>query len=202
MEETTRALIIVDVQPTFCEGGALAVEGGNVVAEKIADFVQDNLDEYALIVTTQDWHINPGSHFSDTPDFMDTWPPHGIAGTPEAELHEAIASLPIDVEVKKGEYAAAYSGFEGTIGGDDGGEGLGAWLDAHDVDHVDAREQLLDERLGNGHPRIVPSRGHPAVPRGHWPAAPGPQPRRWKVSVKATPSRVLWALIVPPILAM
>lgn len=114
MEETTRALIIVDVQPTFCEGGALAVEGGNAVAEKIADFVQDNLDEYALIVTTQDWHINPGSHFSDTPDFVDTWPPHGVAGTPEAELHEAIASLPIDVEVKKGEYVAAYSGFEGT----------------------------------------------------------------------------------------
>ncbi len=118
MEETTRALIIVDVQPTFCEGGALAVEGGNAVAEKIADFVQDNLDEYALIVTTQDWHINPGSHFSDTPDFVDTWPPHGVAGTPEAELHEAIASLPIDVEVKKGEYAAAYSGFEGVDGRD------------------------------------------------------------------------------------
>ncbi|MFT3944586.1 MAG: isochorismatase family protein [Ancrocorticia sp.] len=118
MEETTRALIIVDVQPTFCEGGSLAVEGGNAVAEKIADFVQDNLDEYALIVTTQDWHINPGSHFSSTPDFVDTWPPHGVAGTPEAELHEAIASLPIDVEVKKGEYAAAYSGFEGVDGQD------------------------------------------------------------------------------------
>ncbi len=118
MEETTRALIIVDVQPTFCEGGALAVEGGNAIAEKIADFVQDNLDEYALIVTTQDWHINPGSHFSSAPDFVDTWPPHGVAGTPEAELHEAIASLPIDVEVKKGEYAAAYSGFEGVDGQD------------------------------------------------------------------------------------
>src|SRR5256885_9532106 len=49
---------------------------------------------------------------------------------------------------------------------------------SHDIDHVDAREQFLDERLGNGHPRIVPSRGHPAVPRGHWPAVPGPQPRR------------------------
>ena len=73
---------------------------------------------------------------------------------------------------------------------------------SHDIDHVDAREQFLDERLGNGHPRIVPSRGHPAVPRGHWPAVPGPQPRRWKVSVKATPSRVLCALIVPPIFAI
>ena len=113
MEEDTRALIIVDVQPTFCEGGALGVEGGNAVAERIADFVTENADEYELLVTTQDWHVNPGSHFSDTPDFVDTWPEHGVAGTAEAELHEAIASLPLDASVKKGEYSAAYSGFEG-----------------------------------------------------------------------------------------
>lgn len=109
-----RALLIVDVQPTFCEGGALGCEGGNAVAERIADFVTENQDEYALVVTTQDWHIDPGSHFSDTPDFVDSWPPHGVAGTPEAELHDAIADLPIDDSVKKGQYAAAYSGFEGT----------------------------------------------------------------------------------------
>lgn len=109
-----RALIIVDVQPTFCEGGALAVEGGNAVAERIADFVTENADEYSFIVTTQDWHVDPGEHFSDNPDFVDTWPPHGVAGTPEAELHEAVASLPFDDSVKKGEYAAAYSGFEGV----------------------------------------------------------------------------------------
>ncbi len=109
-----RALIIVDVQPTFTEGGALGVEGGNAVAERIADFVTENADEYGLIVTTQDWHVDPGHHFSDNPDFVDTWPPHGVAGTAEAELHEAIASLPLDDGVKKGEYEAAYSGFEGT----------------------------------------------------------------------------------------
>ena len=109
-----RALIIVDVQPTFCEGGALGVVGGNACAERIADFVTDHADEYDLIVTTQDWHVDPGTHFSDTPDFVDTWPPHGVAGTPEAELHDAVASLPFDDSVKKGEYAAAYSGFEGV----------------------------------------------------------------------------------------
>lgn len=109
-----RALLIVDVQPTFCEGGALAVAGGNAVAERIADFVTEYQDEYDLIVTTQDWHIDPGSHFSENPDFIDTWPPHGVAGTPEAELHEAVASLPIDDSVKKGQHAAAYSGFEGV----------------------------------------------------------------------------------------
>lgn len=113
-DDALRALIIVDVQPTFCEGGSLGVEGANAVAERIADFVTDNADEYELIVTTQDWHINPSSHFSSEPDFVDTWPVHAVAGTPEAELHEAIAALPFDVSVKKGEYAPAYSGFEGA----------------------------------------------------------------------------------------
>lgn len=109
-----RALIVVDVQPTFCEGGALGVSGGNDIAVRIADFVNKHRDQYTLIATTQDWHIEPGDHFSDTPDFIDTWPPHGVAGTEEAELHPALEVLDIDVSVKKGQYAAAYSGFEGT----------------------------------------------------------------------------------------
>lgn len=136
MEENSkkRALLIVDVQPTFCEGGALGCEGGNAVAEKIADFVTENQDEYELVVTTQDWHIDPGSHFSDTPDFVDSWPPHGVAGTPEAELHDAIAALPIDESVKKGQYAAAYSGFEGT---NKEGETLEEILRAAEITEVD-----------------------------------------------------------------
>ncbi|MCI5826266.1 MAG: isochorismatase family protein [Arcanobacterium sp.] len=134
MNEQNRALIIVDVQPTFCEGGALGVVGGNAVAEKIADFVTNNASEYAFIVTTQDWHIKPGKHFSDHPDFVDTWPAHGVADTPEAELHEEIASLPIDASVKKGQYAAAYSGFEGV---DENGESLEQLLRDHDIDALD-----------------------------------------------------------------
>lgn len=110
----TRAFIIVDVQPTFCEGGALPVAGGNAVAQRIADFIGAHRDDYDLVVTTQDWHIDPGDHFSQTPDFIDTWPTHGVAGTEEAELHPALADLAADVTVKKGQYAAAYSGFEGT----------------------------------------------------------------------------------------
>ncbi len=112
-EETRRALVIVDVQPDFCEGGKLAVEGGNACAERIADFVTENANEYELIVTTQDWHIEPGRHFSDNPDYVDTWPEHCVAETPGADLHEAIASLSTDVSIKKGQYDGAYSGFEG-----------------------------------------------------------------------------------------
>src|SRR5690554_274846 len=114
MTARRRALLVVDVQPTFCEGGALGVEGGNAVAEKIAGYAAEHRDRYDVVVTTQDWHIDPGAHFSDTPDFVDTWPPHGVAGTAEAELHPALASLSPDAGVKKGEYVAAYSGFEGV----------------------------------------------------------------------------------------
>ncbi|KFI65625.1 isochorismatase family protein [Bifidobacterium cuniculi] len=114
MNNKTHALIIVDVQPTFCEGGELGVEGGNAVAARIHDFVEANRDRYALLVTTQDWHVDPGSHWSEHPDFVDTWPRHGVAGSPNAQLHPDIASLGIDHHIKKGQYAAAYSGFEGV----------------------------------------------------------------------------------------
>ncbi len=131
---TGRALLVVDVQPTFCEGGALAVDGGNAVAERVAEFVRGHRGDYDLVVTTQDWHIDPGAHFSDTPDFIDSWPPHGVAGTPEAELHPALADLNADVAVKKGAYEAAYSGFEGT---DAEGRSLAEILTAAAVADVD-----------------------------------------------------------------
>ena len=130
----TRALIIVDVQPTFCEGGALPVTGGNAVAEAVAAYVEAHRGDYQLIVTTQDWHIDPGAHFSETPDFVDTWPPHGVAGTDEAELHSALANVNADVTVKKGQYEAAYSGFEGTT---EDGKTLEEALRAAGVTEVD-----------------------------------------------------------------
>ncbi len=137
---TRRALLVVDVQPTFCEGGALPVAGGNATAEAIARFAASHRDRYALVVTTQDWHVDPGHHFSDNPDFVDTWPPHGVAGTAEAELHPALAGLRPDASVRKGAHAAAYSGFEGV---DEEGRPLALILqDAHitDVDVVGIAE--------------------------------------------------------------
>lgn len=129
-----RALLVVDVQPTFCEGGALAVAGGDAVARGIARYAGAHRERYDLVVTTQDWHVDPGAHFSETPDYVDTWPPHAVVGTPEAELHPALADLRPDVSVKKGEYAAAYSGFEGH---DHEGRALGAILREAGVTDVD-----------------------------------------------------------------
>ena len=117
MATESRALLIVDVQPTFCEGGALGVEGGTAVAEAVAEYVAQNRDFYTLIATTQDWHIDPGEHFATPPaepDYVNTWPPHGVAGTAEAELHPALADVNADVTIKKGQYDHGYSGFDGT----------------------------------------------------------------------------------------
>lgn len=102
-----RALIIVDVQPTFCEGGELPVQGGNAVAERIAQYVRAHREDYTFLATTQDWHIEPGNHFSKTPDFIDTWPPHGVAGSDHAALHQDIQYLGITRHFKKGQYSAA-----------------------------------------------------------------------------------------------
>ena len=134
MDQGRRALLVVDVQPTFCEGGALPVAGGNDVAEAIARYAAAHRDRYDVVVTTQDWHVDPGAHFSDAPDFVDTWPPHGVAGTAEAELHPALSELGPDVSVRKGEYAAAYSGFEGV---DAQGRALAEILREEQVTEVD-----------------------------------------------------------------
>jgi len=109
---------VVDVQPTFCEGGELPVAGGNEVAARIAEFLREKHGDYELIATTQDWHVDPGAHFADQPDFVDSWPPHGLVGTPNAELHpvlaKAVEHTPGVVAVRKGEHQAAYSGFDGA----------------------------------------------------------------------------------------
>lgn len=127
-----RALIVTDVQNDFCEGGSLAVTGGATVAADINGLLVGH--GYAAIVATRDHHVDPGGHFSDEPDFVDTWPPHCVAGTPGAEFHPALRTAPIEEVFSKGEHSAAYSGFEGVSRS---GEFLADWLRRHDIDAVD-----------------------------------------------------------------
>lgn len=146
---STRALIVVDVQNDFCEGGSLAVAGGAAVAAAVADHIAAHRRDYATVVATADWHIDPGAHFSDTPDYVDSWPVHCVAGSPGAAFHPGLEpALPhVEAVFHKGEYAAAYSGFEGaTPLADDASSGptgpeervpLGAWLADAGVDEVD-----------------------------------------------------------------
>ena len=115
----SKALIIVDVQNDFCEGGSLATARGAEVASLISEFVENNHHRYDAIVATQDWHIDPGSHFSDTPDFVDSWPVHCVAKSKGAQIHENLDTDYIEAYFRKGRYEAAYSGFEGLLAPED-----------------------------------------------------------------------------------
>ncbi|MGO4956052.1 isochorismatase family protein [Luteococcus sp. Sow4_B9] len=130
-------LIVVDVQQDFCEGGSLGVAGGNDVAARIAELLADDRGGYANVLASRDHHIDPGAHFSDQPDFVDSWPPHCVVGTPGQDFHPALADVEFDAVFDKGSYSAAYSAFEGTVGGHEGGENLVDWLLRHRVSHVD-----------------------------------------------------------------
>ena len=108
-----RALIIVDVQNDFCEGGSLAVAGGAAVARAISERLATDHD-YAHVVATKDFHVDPGAHFSDHPDYAASWPPHCVAGTPGADFHPNLDTGEVEAVFAKGAHAAAYSGFEGA----------------------------------------------------------------------------------------
>src|ERR1700694_2672448 len=110
------ALVIVDVQNDFCEGGSLAVSGGTAVAADVARHVRLSGSDYDLVVATRDYHEDPGDHFAAQPDFVNSWPDHCVIGTPGAALATPISSLVsenlIQSLVDKGRITAAYSGFE------------------------------------------------------------------------------------------
>ncbi|WPO73515.1 isochorismatase family protein [Streptomyces sp. KN37] len=133
-----RALIVVDVQNDFCEGGSLAVAGGADVAAAITELIGQAPACYRHVVATRDHHIDPGGHFSDHPDYADSWPPHCVAGTEGIGFHPnfapAVASGAIDAVFDKGAYAAAYSGFEGV---DENGVSLAQWLREREITEVD-----------------------------------------------------------------
>lgn len=132
-----RALLIVDVQNDFTEDGALAVAGGDAVAIGVTRHLREHAADYAAILASRDWHNaddDNGGHFSETPDFVDTWPVHCVAGTPGAEYDPWFDPAAVTHHVKKGQGIPAYSMFEGS---DDDGRTVADLLEAHGVDAVD-----------------------------------------------------------------
>ena len=135
-----RALVVVDVQNDFCEGGSLAVDGGARVASDISGLLhhwkrQDpEAPDYQVAVATRDHHIDPGDHFSKDPDFQHSWPPHCVVGSDGEAFHPNLDPQPFDAVFLKGEHAAAYSGFEGRT---TDGSTLTEWLRKHEVTHLD-----------------------------------------------------------------
>jgi len=160
----SRALLIVDVQNDFTEGGALGVNGGAAVAAGITTLLGEHADDYDLVIASRDWHDGTGDnggHFSEHPDFVDSWPPHCVAGTTGSEYHSALASDRIDVHIKKGQGKPAYSAFEGA---DDFGKGIREVFQAHGVTEVDivgiatdycVRASALDALADGEHVRVL-----------------------------------------------
>lgn len=134
-----RALLVIDVQNDFTEGGALGVDGGAAAAEAITDYLRAHPDRYEVVFASRDWHHGDddnGGHFATDaePDFVTTWPPHCVGGTPGAEYHPALDASLVDVHVKKGQGVPAYSIFEGTT---EDGASFPAELDRLGVTDVD-----------------------------------------------------------------
>jgi nicotinamidase/pyrazinamidase len=161
-----RALLIIDVQNDFTEGGALGVSGGAAVAEAITAYARAHRGEYDLIVASRDWHDelgDNGGHFALTtePDFVSTWPVHCVAGSPGADYHPAIDPTLIDAHVRKGQGRPAYSIFEGTV---DDGRSLVEVLDERAIDEIDVvgiatdhcvRASALDAISAGRHVRVL-----------------------------------------------
>jgi nicotinamidase/pyrazinamidase len=129
-----RALVIVDVQNDFCEGGSLAVDGGAATAAAIRRYLAAEADGYAHVVASRDYHVDPGDHFSDEPDFSGSWPPHCVAGTAGAKFHADFDTSRVHAVFSKGASSAAYSVFEGT---DEAGTPLVTWLRERGVEELD-----------------------------------------------------------------
>jgi nicotinamidase/pyrazinamidase len=136
----TRALVVVDVQNDFCEGGSLPVTGGARVAHDVAELVHrwvaqgPDAPAYDHVVATKDHHVDPGDHWSREPDYVDTWPVHCQVGTDGEAFHPNLDPQPFEAIFLKGEHRAAYSGFEGRT---TDGVALADWLREHEVTEVD-----------------------------------------------------------------
>ena len=169
-----RALIITDVQNDFCEGGSLPVVGGAAVAAAISAYVRET--PYHHVVATRDHHIDPGIHFSEHPDYVDTWPPHA------AQAHRERRSTGPRRRgdrggVRQGLPCRGLLGFEGA---EPGGVDLRSWLTSRGADTVDivgiatdhcVRATALDAASFGFHTRVLLGRA-PAWRRG-------PRRRRW-----------------------
>jgi nicotinamidase/pyrazinamidase len=89
-----KALIVVDIQNDFCEGGALAVPRASEIIPRINELMIHG--GYDVIVLTQDWHHE--DHYS----FKELWPPHCRQGTLGAAFHPLLNTSLASVIVRKG----------------------------------------------------------------------------------------------------
>jgi nicotinamidase/pyrazinamidase len=164
-----KALLVIDVQNDFCEGGALACEGGANVAAKITSFLENSKSNYDYVIASRDWHTPADSndgHFAEAgsePDYVNTWPVHCVADTSGAEYHPNLDQRLIDIHIRKGQNANGYSIFEGI---DENGETYPELIKRLKISHVDivgiatdycVRASALDSVAQNLSTRVITS---------------------------------------------
>ena len=160
----TNALLIVDVQNDFTEGGTLACPGGARVAGEISEYLAACGDEYSVIAASRDWHDadnDNGGHFSDSPDFVDTWPVHCVADTPGSEYHPDLNTEAIGLHIRKGMGRPDYSAFQGVT---ETGQPLADALREAGITHLDVvgiatdhcvRASALDAKQAGFSARVI-----------------------------------------------
>jgi len=107
------ALIVVDMQRDFCEGGALPVPGCSEIIPRVNEYVSMFSKLGLPIIASRDWH--PPNHMSFK-EFGGPWPAHCVQGSEGAEFHPDL-KLPEDtVVISKATQPdkEAYSAFDGT----------------------------------------------------------------------------------------
>ncbi|HUI50275.1 MAG TPA: isochorismatase family protein [Terriglobales bacterium] len=110
---TKTALIVVDVQRDFCEGGALAATNTISLLEPLKKFIDESRRRGILVVYTQDWHPENHSSFRANGG---PWPVHCVAGKSGAGLMPSLRAEAGDLVIHKGVgvNGAGYSGFDET----------------------------------------------------------------------------------------
>ncbi len=124
-------LLVVDAQPDFMPGGALAVPEGDKILAPLQRLMESGL--FGFQAATQDWHppdhmsfasAHPGWQPFETVELygcrQTLWPDHCVAGTAGAALHPALPWARVDAIVRKGtdRMRDSYSGFQSNVGPD------------------------------------------------------------------------------------
>lgn len=111
------ALLVVDMQNDFCEGGALAVTGGSALVPAINTEIAAARAAGALVVASRDWHPVDHASFQHRGG---PWPEHCVQDTWGAAFHPELELSGDAIRISKACAfdADAYSAFEGTGLGD------------------------------------------------------------------------------------
>jgi nicotinamidase/pyrazinamidase len=111
-----KALMVVDMQNDFCEGGSLAVDGASHIIPYVNSLISSI--EYGLILYSMDWHPKGHISFASSPNHTASWPDHCVQNTSGAMLHKDLRILSNAIYIQKGSQLDKdeYSAFGGYCG--------------------------------------------------------------------------------------